>query len=212
MSSIKLTLEAREEKGKNQVDKLRQVGVVPGVIYSKGNESKSVSAVEKDLMKIYSQAGTSNIVEASLGSDTQMVLFKDVQRHPFKNHILHFDLYLVDMTEKIRVTIPVVLENRDAIRVQPSNLLQILDEIEIECFPADLPSEASINVQDMQIGDVIEVKDLDVSKNDKIEVLTELSDTVATLQEPKEESEEEAVEEVSAADIPTVSESEGSED
>ncbi|SHH32698.1 large subunit ribosomal protein L25 [Anaerosphaera aminiphila DSM 21120] len=212
MSSIKLTLEAREEKGKNQVDKLRQVGVVPGVVYSKGNESKSVSAVEKDLMKIYSQAGTSNIVEASLGSDTQMVLFKDVQRHPFKNHILHFDLYLVDMTEKIRVTIPVVLENRDAIRVQPSNLLQILDEIEIECFPADLPSEALINVQDMQIGDVIEVKDLDVSKNDKIEVLTELSDTVATLQEPKEEAEEEAVEEVSAADIPTVSESEGSEE
>ncbi|RVU54324.1 50S ribosomal protein L25 [Anaerosphaera multitolerans] len=213
MSSIKLTLEKREELGKNQVDKLRQKGSIPGVIYSKGNEAKSVIAIEKELLKVYEQAGTSNIVEATMGSDSQMVLFKDVQKHPYKNQILHFDLYLVDMSQKLRVTIPVVLENRDSIIVQPSNLIQVLDEIEIECFPADLPSEAIFDVEHMQIGDIVTVEDLDVSKNEKIEVLTDLTETVATLQEPREEvEEEEVVEDVSAADIPTVSETESEEE
>ncbi|MDO5041075.1 MAG: 50S ribosomal protein L25 [Peptoniphilus sp.] len=206
-----LNLTKREVVGKNKVDKLRQNKEIPGIIYSKGQEAVKITAVEKDLMRVYSEAGTSNIVSVNIDGNEQKVLFKDIQRHPFKNQVLHFDLYLVDMSEKLRVTIPVVLLNRDDIKVQPSVLLQTMDEVEIECLPADLPSEASYDVMHMQIGDQVTIADLDIAKNDKIEILTEMDEIVASLQEPREEEISDEAEEVSA-DVPTVSETESEEE
>ncbi|MBP2025981.1 50S ribosomal protein L25 [Peptoniphilus stercorisuis] len=205
--TITLALTKREEVGKNKVDKLRQEGLVPGVVYSKGSEPYNVTVPQKDLVKIYELMGTSNIFEINVDGETSMVLFKDLQRHPFKNQILHFDLFLVDMSEKLKVTIPVVLEGKDDIKVQPSNLIQVIDEIEVECLPIDLPSEAMVNVSDMEIGDVKEVKDLDIANNDKIEIFIELDEAVATLQEVQE-IEEEEVADVDAAAVPTVEETE----
>lgn len=203
-----LNLKNRSEKGKNQVDKLRAEQIVPGVIYSKGNEAKTVSAVEKDLLKAYQKNGTSSIFKVDVEGTSQQVLIKELQMHPFKNQILHFDLYLIDMSEKIKVNIPVVLEGRDEVKVQPSVLLQVVNEIEVECLPADLPAEATVNVVDMQIGDSILVKDLDVANNSKIEIFVDLEETVATLQEPQEEVLPEESSEEESVEVPTVSETE----
>ncbi|SUB76345.1 General stress protein CTC [Peptoniphilus indolicus] len=206
--SMILNLKNRSEKGKNQVDKLRAEQIVPGVIYSKGNEAKTVSAVEKDLLKAYQENGTSSIFKIDFEGTSQQVLIKELQMHPFKNQILHFDLYLIDMSEKIKVNIPVVLEGRDEIKVQPSVLLQVVNEIEVECLPADLPAETVVNVVDMQIGDSILVKDLDVANNSKIEIFVDLEETIATLQEPQEEVLPEEGSEEKSAEVPTVSETE----
>lgn len=206
--SMILNLKNRSEKGKNQVDKLRAEQIVPGVIYSKGNEAKTVSAVEKDLLKAYQKNGTSSIFKVDVEGTSQQVLIKELQMHPFKNQILHFDLYLIDMSEKIKVNIPVVLEGRDEVKVQPSVLLQVVNEIEVECLPADLPAEATVNVVDMQIGDSILVKDLDVANNSKIEIFVDLEETVATLQEPQEEVLPEEGSEEESVEVPTVSETE----
>lgn len=203
-----LNLKNRSEKGKNQVDKLRAEQIVPGVIYSKGNEAKSVSAVEKDLLKAYQENGTSSIFKVDIEGTSQQVLIKELQMHPFKNHIQHFDLYLIDMSEKIKVSVPVVLEGKDEVKVQPSVLLQVINEIEVECLPADLPAETVVNVVDMQIGDSILVKDLNVANNSKIEIFVDLEETVATLQEPQEEVLPEEGSEEESAEVPTVSETE----
>ena len=102
--------------------------------------------------------------------------------------------------------------NRDEIRVQPSVLLQMLDEVEIECLPGDIPAQAEVDVQNMQIGDVITVADLDVAKNDKVTVLINEEEPVASLSEPQEEViSEETEEETSAADVPVVGEKEKEE-
>ena len=213
MEELVLNLKKREELGKNKVDKLRADQEVPGVIYSKGKEAISLTASEKDLKKIYREYGTSNLVSVDIDGDKQKALFKEIQMHPFKNQIMHFDLYLIDMTEKITVTVPVVLLNRDDVKAQPSVLLQILDEIEVECLPADLPSEATVNVQDMQIGDSLTVADLDIEGDDKIEILTDTEEVIASLQEPREEEIDEEVEDTAdAADVPTVSETEEPEE
>ncbi len=207
---MKLVLSSREGKGKNKVDKLRQEEIIPGVIYSKGNEAKQVSAIQKDLKKVIELFGTSAIIDMELDGKNVKGLVKEVQRHPFKNFILHFDIYEVDMSEKLRVSIPVVLENRDEIRVQPSVLLQLLDEIEVECLPGDLPSEAKVDVENMEIGDVVTVENLDIFGNDKIEIFVEADEVVASLSEPREEVivEDEEV----SAEVPTVSETESEEE
>lgn len=207
-----LKLQKRDQHGKNKVDKLRQEGLVPGVVYSKGEEAVSVAAIEKDLVKAYEVNGLSNIFKAELDGAQKDLLIKEIQKHPFKNQILHFDAYLIDMNQKIRVTIPVVLEGRDNIKAQPSVIMQIIDSIEIECLPGDLPSEAVVNVVDMQIGDNMTVADLDIASNDKIHIHEDLEEVVAVLSEPQEENLEEETDGEVSAEVPTVAETEAADE
>ena len=210
---MKLVLNKRDAKGKNKVDKLRANGEIPGVLYSKGNEARMVSGLEKDLLKAYSEEGYSNIFEIELDGETVSVLFKEVQMHHIKNAMVHFDLYEIDMNTEITVEVPVILEGRDEVRVQPSSLIQVLNEITVTCLPKYLPSEAVVNVVEMQIGEAKTIADLDIygDENIKIEHF-EADEAVATLVEPTEEEEpEEEVEEVSA-EVPTVSETEEKEE
>ena len=196
---MKLVLNKRDAKGKNKVDKLRANGEIPGVLYSKGKEARMVSGLEKDLLKAYSQEGYSNIFDIDIDGETTSVLFKEVQMHHIKNAMVHFDLYEIDMNTEISVEVPIVLEGRDEVKVQPSSLIQVLNEITVTCLPKYLPSEAVVNVVEMQIGDVVTVADLDIFSDENIKIDMDAEETVATLVEPTEEKEpEEGAEEASA--------------
>lgn len=208
---MKLVLNKRDAKGKNKVDKLRANGEIPGVLYSKGKEARMVSGLEKDLLKAYSEEGYSNIFEIEVDGETVSVLFKEVQMHHIKNSMVHFDLYEIDMNTEITVEVPVVLEGRDEIRVQPSSLIQVLNEIEVICLPKYLPSEAVVNVVEMQIGDAKTVADLDIYGDENIKIELDADETVATLVEPTEEEEPEEDAEEASAEVPTVSETEEEE-
>ncbi|WP_100065699.1 50S ribosomal protein L25 [Miniphocaeibacter massiliensis] len=209
MAEFKLEAKKREGTGKNKVDKMRVEKLIPSIVYSKGKESQPIVVDSKDFDKIYLEAGTSNIIELDIEGINQPALIKEVQKHPFKNQYLHVDFQGVDMSVKMKVFVPIVLEGRDSIRVQPSVLMQLVNEVEVECLPADLPSEAIVNVENMQIGENITIKDLDVFSDSKVEVLTDLEEVVATLSEPREEVIEEDVD-VEAGEVPTVGETEES--
>ena len=204
---MKLVLNKRDAKGKNKVDKLRAKGEIPGVLYSKGEEAKLVSGLEKDLLKAYSEEGYSNIFEIEVDGETTSVLFKEVQMHHIKNAMVHFDLFEVDMNTELTVEVPVILEGRDEVKVQPSSLIQVLNEVQVTCLPKYLPSEAVVNVVEMQIGDVKTVADLDIYGDENIKIDIDAEETVATLVEPTEEKEPEEGEEVST-EVPTVAETE----
>lgn len=210
MADIKLNVELRDGIGKNKVNKLRAENVVPGVVYGKGEEPRTISITEKELHKVYSSAGSSTIIDLVIDSETIPVLFKDVQRHPYKNRYTHVDFYMIDMKESLRIMIPIILEGRDDIVLQPSVLTQQLNEVDIECLPIDIPQSAVASVVDMQYGDQILVKDLDIFENEKLTFWTDPEELVATLLEPREEEEieEDLDSEIDAADVPTVDETE----
>ena len=213
MNTIKLNLVKREDLGTSGAKKTRAEGMVPGIFYAKDSEPVAVAAKANELQKVVDEAGTSALVDVNVNGEDHKILFKAIQEHPFKNQLLHFDAYGVNLKEKIKLSIPVVLEGRDDIRVQPSVLLQLLEEVEVECLPTSLPSEGVVNVADMQIGDTLTVADLDVASIADIEVLTDLDEAVCALQEPREESvEDEEEASADAADVPTVGETEASEE
>ena len=132
--------------------------------------------------------------------------------HHIKNAMVHFDLYEVDMNTELTVEVPVVLEGRDEVKVQPSSLIQVLNEVTVTCLPKYLPSEALVNVVDMQIGDVVTVADLDIYGDENIKIDVDSEETVATLVEPTEEKEPEEGAEEASAEVPTVSETEAKEE
>lgn len=216
MAEIKLNVEERETKGSIKARAMRREQQIPGVIYGQGKDAVCISIIEKELDKAYLSAGSSTIIHLVLDDESIPVLFKDVTRHPYKNQYTHVDFYKVDMAEELRVEIPIVLEGRDEIILQPSVLAQALTEVEIECLPADIPHTASYNVIDMQYGDTVLVEDLDIYGDDRFTFLSEGDELVASLIEPEEEIFDEdlegELEEVDAADVPTVGETEEDEE
>lgn len=205
MSRYKLKTQRRDAVGKNRVDKLRNEGIIPGVVYHKGAESENVQVDEREFNRVFAKAGTSTLIDLDFGGETATVLIKEAQKHPIKDNFLNIDFQEVQADVKIRVTVPVILNGRDDIRVQPSILLQLLEEIEVECYPADIPQTAEVDVTNMQIGDVLTVADLDIAGNEKLELGFGLEEPVASLNEPREEVEPSGDdEEVSAADVPEI--------
>ena len=99
MADIKLNATLREEKGKNRVDKLRADKQIPAVIYGKGKENVMITLNAKELEKVYGEAGGTTIVDIVMDGKNIPVLFKEVQKHPFKNQFLHIDLYAINMNE-----------------------------------------------------------------------------------------------------------------
>lgn len=206
MEDIRLNIELREGKGSNATRKLREDRIVPAVIYQRGEDNMSVQMLENELDKVIEQAGTSTIITLVLDGKEKKVLIKDYQKHPYKNRYLHVDFQGVRMDETIKVTVPVVLVGRDEISLQPSVLIQNLDEIEVESLPAYIPQTAEVHVKDMEYEESKFVKDLDIFEDENVTILAEDDEVVCTLTEPKEEIIDEDAEEVDAADVEVIGE------
>lgn len=213
MSSYKITVQSREGIGSNRVNKLREEKLIPGVIYKRGEETRSLQVDEKVFQHVFRRAGTTSVIDLDLEGETYSVIVKDVQMHPVKHKVLHIDFQELDMTERIKVLIPVNLLNREEIKLQPSVLTQLLNEVEVECLPGNIPNTADADVSDMDFTTPLFVSDLDIAKDENIEILDRQDMVICTLSEPQEEEEEEIEEdEEDAADVPVVGEEEDEEE
>lgn len=213
---IELKVQNRTVTGTNKAKKLRAEKLIPGVIYSRGEETKTVTVDAVDFLKTFREAGTSAVVYLDLEGEENPVLIREVQTNPIReNDFLHVDFLKLDMTEKIKLNIPVVLLNRDAIKIQPSVLMQLVDEIEVECLPSYIPQTADIDVSDIDFDTPKFVSDTDVAGMEDVEVLTDLDEVVCTLTMPsieEEDEDQELEDEEVSADVPVIGEEEEEEE
>lgn len=198
MTSKKMNVERRTEVGSNRVNKMRVKNLIPGVIYSRGEETQHIMVESVEFLKVYRNVGTSTMFDVVIDGESQPVIIKEIQKHPFKNQYMHIDLQKLNMDETIRMNIPINFINRDDIKIQPSVFMQLLDQVEIECLPGDIPFSADVDVADLDFSTSKSVSDLDIASNDKILILTELDTVICTLTEPsmEEDPEEETDEEL----------------
>ncbi|WP_058260286.1 50S ribosomal protein L25 [Fenollaria timonensis] len=210
MAEYKLKAEKREAVGKNKVDKIRQNEQLPAAVFQKGKETENITIDDLEFQMLYQKAGMTSVIDLDIDGAVRPAIIKEIQRHPFKNQIYHVGFQGINMDEKIKIEVPVELINRDEIRKQPSVLNQQLDTIEVLVLPSNIPDSFSIDVQNMDYDDSFTVKDL-VGDNEDVEVLIDLDEVVCSLSMPREEKEEEEVEETSAADVPVVGKEEKEE-
>ena len=197
MTAMKMQIEKRTEVGKNVVKKMRKNNVIPAVVYSRGGETVNVSVDSSEFLRVYKSAGSSSLLSLELEGEAIPAIIKEMQRDPVKNQILHVDFQKLNMDEKVRMTVPIVLVNRDNIKLQPSILIQVLDQIEIECLPSNIPNGAEVDVENMDFTTPILVKDLDIANDENIAILRDLDDVVCTLTQPSVAKEDEEEEEAS---------------
>lgn len=203
---FELEVQNRNETGTNQAKKLRADNRIPGVIYSKGEETKHISMDPADFFKVYRETGSSAVIHLDFNGEDIPVLIREVQTDPIREmDFLHVDFLKLDLKEKIKVNVPIVLHNKDNIQLQPSILMQLIDEIEVECLPTDIPQTAEIDVIDMNFDTPKLVSDTDVANMEHVEILTELDKVVCTLAMPsKQEEEDEETDEDVSAEVPVI--------
>lgn len=205
MSTLKITAEVRESTGKGVAKQLRQAGKIPAVLYGKGQDGVPLCLDSSELNLLLSTAGArTSVLELEVkdsGKGTRRnVLIKEVQKHPFKDYILHMDLLEVAMDREISVMVPIeTLGTAKGVKIDGGILEMKRRELEIVCLPDIIPDSITIDISELEIGDTIHVEELVVAEG--ITISRDVNFTILTIVAPAVEVEPEEEVEVEGEEI-----------
>lgn len=207
MKKYSITVEKRTIAGR-KVKQLRSQGIVPANIYGKKEQSVAVQTDRKEFEKVFSQAGETGIIELHIGSEVKPVLIQNIQIHPVTRHILHTDFRQVDLKEKIHAKIPLELIGQSpAVAQNTGVLLELLNEIEVEALPTELPEKISVDISGLvEVDQNIKVGSLQIPA--EVTLLTDKETEVVKIGAlvTKEAEQEAKADEAAAATAATESE------
>jgi large subunit ribosomal protein L25 len=204
MPVVSLQARARTESGKGAARKARAAGNIPAILYGPGEEAVPLEISQPDFMKIYHGGHGENVlVDLSVDAgQPRKVLFREVQRDPVTERVMHVDFYHVSLTKPIRVHVPVHLEGTPVGVKDAGGILQhIMREVEVECLPTEIPSFLVVDVSGLEIHQAVHVRDLEKAN---IKLMDDVQRTVASVippvvsREPAAAEAEEAAEEEAA--------------
>ncbi|MGC8976628.1 MAG: 50S ribosomal protein L25 [Candidatus Ratteibacteria bacterium] len=205
MEKIIFYAEIRNKKGKGEARKLRMKGYIPGILYGYGIKPIPIKLEKKTTEKIITHLSSHNIMgEMKLKKndeyETIPVILKDIQTDPIKDNIIHLDFYKLSSERKIIMEVPVITKNKSIGEEKGGILEQFLREIKVEGLPGNIPEYIEVDIKNLDLGEVILVKDLKIPPN--IKVVEDENQVIIAVLKPKEISEEEKVEEI--VEEPTV--------
>ncbi|KXS49746.1 large subunit ribosomal protein L25 [Halanaerobium congolense] len=197
MERHSIEAELRTETGKGAARKIRRNGLIPGVVYGRGNDPRSIKLDPQNIEKLLQSNAIFDLTfvgEDGEGEDDEaVVIIKDYQKDVIKQNLLHVDFQFISMDEKITVSVPMHLEG-DAVGVRDGGVLQqLLREIEIDALPAEIPEEITIDISELEVGQSLSVVDLDLPEG--IDLVTDSDEVIVTVVTPTELIEEEVEEE-----------------
>lgn len=203
MEQIAIQATKREVSGK-RVKTLRAAGKLPAVLYGHNVENQQLEINERDFAKAFKAAGESTIINLMVDGKTQPVLIHDVQNHYLNDQPIHVDFYAVNMTEKLKVRIPIhFIGESPAVKAMGGTLVKNLSEVEVECLPADLPQAFEVDISVLNtFEDAIRLSDLKVGS--KVEIIGNLEEQVANVVPPRSEEEMAALNEEVKEDVTAV--------
>ncbi len=178
---------------KNHARRVRVEGKIPAVVYGAGIDSVAVTVDPKVVTKIlHSESGHNTIFDLNVeGAPLAKAMIVDWQHEPIKGKLLHADFKRIAMDKAMRVSVPVLLTGT-AIGVKTAGgvLDQIMREVEIECFPGDIPDHLDVDVSGLEMYGAIHISDL--PQMGSIKYIGDPTTLVAHVTEIKEEAVEEA--------------------
>jgi large subunit ribosomal protein L25 len=179
----------RASRGKNEARRTRRAGLIPAVVYGAFKDAVSVSVSPKEIGRIiHSKTGHNSIFDIDIaGVERTPVMVADEQYDPIKSTLLHIDLRRIDLTRKLRVSVPVHTTGEAKGVKQQGGVLDVVTRlIEIECVPADIPDQFDVDVTELMIGSAIRVSELPVK--DGVRILTAGDAVIAHVVGIKEEA------------------------
>jgi large subunit ribosomal protein L25 len=186
-----------------RVKNLRKAGLTPATIYGHKFEAISIELSTLELNKIFAHAGESSLVEIVIGENTYPIIFKNPQFHPISSDLIHIDCYKVNLKEKITTTVPVELVGESPAEKTGNTVMHILNEVEIEALPSDLPEKIEVDITGLvEVDNKITVAELNIDRS-KVEIKNDPEQVVVIIEAQRVEEEPiEVAEEVTPGDVP----------
>lgn len=212
----KITATSRKDEGKGASRRLRRAAQVPAILYGGHAEPRSIQVEhEKTWIASQNEWFYSSILDLEVDGTVERVLLRDMQRHPYKQRIMHLDFQRVSENEVIRVSIPLHFLNEDTSPAGKASDVVVThehNEVQISCLPRDLPEFLEVDLANLQLGDTVHLSDIKLPEGVEIpELKLGKEHDVAIVVARHGRVEEEPVEGVEAegAEVPAARVSEG---
>jgi large subunit ribosomal protein L25 len=204
METINLEAKARAERGR-KTNKGRKEGMIPAVVYGRSISSEMIWVNNLDFKRLLKKSGESTLIDLSIDSKvSHKVLIYDTQKDPVDGKFLHVDFFQVNMAEKIETDVELVFVGEaPAVKELGGVFVKNMDEVEVSCLPADLPSEITVDISALKtFEDRIIVKDLKLGKG--VEIKLDEETVIALVAPPRGDEELSALNEKVEADVSKV--------
>ena len=199
-SYYKLDISNRADLKSRGAKKVRKSGFVPGVLYYAGEKPVNIS-IQRSILFQAMQSGQ-RIFEIDQGGKSQFTMIKQIQYHPVSDEIIHVDLMRVRRSEKISISVPIVLVGESVGVKEGGVLSQSLNQVDISCYPTDVPENIELNIEDLELNSAKNVADLNIELDD-VDITSDPTLNIVSVTPPavEEEASEASVGEDEDSDV-----------
>jgi large subunit ribosomal protein L25 len=195
MAQAQIVVEAspRETRGKNEARRLRLTGKVPAVLYGGKGAAITLALNTKQVGAILrSESGHNTLFQVDLGGKHEPAILKDWLVDPVSGRLLHVDLLRIAMDVLMRVKVPVhTFGEPSGVKVQGGVFEAVTREVEVECLPADIPTEFRADVSNLALNQALRAGDLQMDTS-KLRLITDKERVIAHIVTLKVEEEKPA--------------------
>ncbi|WP_078429487.1 50S ribosomal protein L25/general stress protein Ctc [Alkalihalobacterium alkalinitrilicum] len=196
--AVALEAITRPDLKKSTTRKFREDGNVPAVLYGKKVDSQPIAVNQINFVKLVRDEGRNSIISLNVNGAKHEVMVYDMQVDPIKNELVHVDFCAVDMSSEVDTDVKVQLVG-EAPGVSDGGMVShLLHQLSIRALPSDIPSEITVDISNLNVGDSLQVRDI-VSQQ-SVEITNDPEETIVTIliqpaeQEPGQVEEEEVAE------------------
>ena len=156
--TLALQAELRERMGSKASAAVRKKGRIPGIVYGHKEEPIAISLDAHDFVEGVHHGH--RLMDITVNGATEKMLIKELQYDYLGRNIVHVDLMRVDVTEMIKVDVPVELKGV-AKGVQDGGVVEAnLSKIEVECLAINIPTSIVVSVKDLGVGESIKAGEI----------------------------------------------------
>ena len=210
MKEVVIEAASRKKAGKGVARKLRAKDIIPAVVYGKDEQPQPLEISYEHFHGIYhglhGENALINLKVDGKDSDRKAVI-RDIQHDPVLGDILHIDFQHISMDQKIHLSVPVRLHGTaEGVKTNDGIMQWIIRELDVSCLPSSIPDYINITIDELNIGDAVHIKDLDIPDvefltDESATIVSVIAPTVTKVEEEAEEAEGEEGEEAEA--VPT---------
>ena len=165
---IEFNANKRDLQGTGASRRLRRAHRIPGILYGGTEAPQAIDMDHNELFQLMrKEVFYSSVLTVNLGGAKQMCLLRDVQRHPYKQIIMHLDFQRVDATHKLHQKVPLHFVNGDiapGVKLGGGMVSHVMNDVDVKCLPADLPTFIEVDLKDLAAGTSIHVSQLVLPK------------------------------------------------
>lgn len=162
--TVHLNAEPRSDSGKGASRRLRHQGMVPAIVYGGDSDPVKISIPHNKIFhELEHETIYTQVIELQVGDLTEEVILRDLQRHPYKNKVMHADFFRIDKNTPIKIVVPIhVLNAEDCVGVRQDGgmITQTVTETEIIALPKNLPEYLEIDAVDLHLGDALHLSNI----------------------------------------------------